>query len=181
MKRSFVGNKDENKIKDEDFYIAWKDKLEQINLKAELAFGEDKKGFDQLSKIVSEAIEAVENLAKKKRTTKKKYIIIIVAASIAVIAFTVSMPKLTTIMVNSIESQTSGIRNPDDDETDRLNALMSEIQADIAAGDYDSAELKLADLRWKYGSAQYHQADIDSWNAKRELLQKQIDSKRGEK
>lgn len=178
LKSVYVGNKNVAKIKQEDFYIAWKDKLEQVHLKAQLAFGEDRKGFEQLSKIVSEAIEAVNNLESKKKKTKKIYLIFVVAISFLAIVLIVAMPKMAKGMTNYIDNQTSQIKTGSDYENERLESLLNEIQTAISNGDYDSAELKLADLRWKYGDTKYHQADIDSWDAKRNLLQKQLDSKR---
>lgn len=177
-KTIFTGNENITKVKQEDFYIAWKDKLEQIQLKAGLVFGEDRKGFEQLSIIILEAIEAVNNLEKKKEKTKRNYRIQLVACFIGVIAFIAVLPKLGTVMVNNFNSSEAQMQTPEKIETARLEALMSEIRTDISSGDYDSAELKLADLIWKYGSANYHQKDIDSWETKRKLLQKQLDSKR---
>lgn len=179
IKRGFVGDKDED-VKSEDFLIAWKDKLEQVHLKAELAFGDDKKGFEYLEKIVSEAIEAVDNLERKKKKALRNYIIMIPVAIVILIAVFTLMP---TAMDKAIDSQAAQMEmnDPDKKETARLENLMAEIQSDISSGNYDSAELKLSDLRWKYMIGnKYYQADIDSWDNKRNLLQKQIDSKRNE-
>lgn len=178
VKSVYVGNKNATKVKQEDFFIAWKDKLEQVHLKAELAFGEDRKGFDQLSKIVSEAIEAVNNLENKKKKTKKTYVIFTVAISVLAIVLCVSMPKMFSSMTEYSQNQINQMKTGKDYENERLEALMTEIQTEISNGDYDSAELKLADLRWKYGNSESYKADIEAWDTKRNLLQKKIDSKR---
>lgn len=171
-KNVFTGNQNQNKVSQEDFYIAWKNKLEQIQLKAKLAFGEDKEDFEQLSKIVSEAFEEVNNLQKKQKATKKKIITMTVISFIFLIVFAL-VPLVFLKKTGQLDF------NPRETENTRLENLMTEIQSEIEAGEYDSAELKLMDLRWKEGASdnKYYQSEREIWNSKRELLQKQIDSK----
>ena len=59
-----------------------------------------------------------------------------------------------------------------------MEALFVEIQNDIAAGDYDAAEMKLPDLEWSATSI--NQTEKDKWHDKREALEKQMERKRGE-
>lgn len=172
-KNVFTGNQNQNKVSQEDFYIAWKNKLEQIQLKAKLTFGEDKEDFEQLSKIVSEAFEEVNNLQKMQKATKKKIITMTVISFIFLIVFAL-------VPLVFLEKSGQLDFNPRETENTRLENLMTEIQSEIKAGDYDSAELKLMELRWKEGASdnKYYQSEREIWNSKRELLQKQIDSKR---
>ncbi len=156
-----------NKVSREDFYIAWKDKLEQVQLKAEFAFGEDKRGFEQLSKIVSDAIAASEKFEKKKKLMKLLPWGVLVAV---VIMLVVELYSGYAIL-GSINAKDDAEKAQ---ETARLESLMTEIQADISSGNYDSAELKLTELHWKY----YDSNNKEEWNAKHDILQKRLEEKR---
>ncbi len=157
-----------NKVSREDFYIAWKDKLEQVQLKAEFAFGEDKRGFEQLSKIVSDAIAASEKFEKKKKLMKLLPLGLLLAAVIMLVVEFYSMDAIFDSMNAKDDAEEA-------QETTRLESLMTEIQADISSSNYDSAELKLTELRWK---CDYNSKNIEEWNAKHDILQKRLEEKR---
>lgn len=62
----------------------------------------------------------------------------------------------------------------------RLETLMKEIQTDIEAKNYNSAEIKLQELRWKYNEAfESEKINIDEWENKREILKKRLDKASG--
>lgn len=157
-----------NKVSREDFYIAWKDKLEQVQLKAEFAFGEDKRGFEQLSKIVSDAIAVSEKFEKKKKLMKLLPWGVLVAA---VIMLVVEFYSIYAIF----DSMNAKDAAKEAQERTRLESLMTEIQADISSSNYDSAELKLTELRWK---RDYNSENIEEWNAKHDILQNRLEEKR---
>ena len=160
-----------NKVSREDFYIAWKDKLEQVQLKAEFAFGEDKRGFEQISKIVSDAIAVSEKFEKKKKLMK------LIPWGV-LLAFVIMTAVLLYSTYATLDATLDSINAKDDakeaQETTRLESLMTEIQADISSGNYDSAELKLTELHWKY----YGSTNQEEWNAKHDILQKRLEEKR---
>jgi uncharacterized membrane protein YvbJ len=68
-------------------------------------------------------------------------------------------------------------------ETDRLNAIVSEVNIAIENSDYDSARLKASYLNWKYssGSKDSFKKNVDTWDLKRETLLQEIDRLKGKK
>lgn len=176
MKNVYAGKTE--KISTEDFLIVWQEKLESIRQKAYLALAQDSSSLSQVNKIISGALESISALKKKKSNAKRKYIVFTVACTIFAVIIFFGLYKFIPTYMNKLNSLTESIETPEKKENLRLEMLMNEIQTEIASGNYDSAELKLADLRWKYGSEKYHEADIKIWKEKKVLLQKQIDSKR---
>lgn len=171
-KQAMFGNGGgEEKVSQEEFLEVWKAKLEQVFLKAELSFGDDRNGYDQLNKILSEAIEAVNELENKKsktqKTVKKNYVATWIFV-VVVMGALYGWAGVTLIKSNSESKK----------EPQRLEALFVEIQNDIAAGDYDAAEMKLPDL--ECSATLINQTEKDKWHDKREALEKQIERKRGE-
>ena len=61
-------------------------------------------------------------------------------------------------------------------ETQRLESLLSEIQANMDAGKYDIAEMKLVDLQWKYSpGSETEQERVKFWQKKQQELKNQIE------
>ena len=61
-------------------------------------------------------------------------------------------------------------------ETARLENLLTEIQTNMDAGNYDIAEMKLVDLQWKYGpGSETEQERVKFWQKKQQELKNQIE------
>lgn len=151
----------------EDFLGAWESKLDQVHQKSEIVLAGDSSALSQINKIFSDISNLKTRFENKKEKVKKiniAVIIIFVVLSIGSSIFTIS---------NNNKSEKN--------EAARLESLQEEILTDIKNNDYDMAELKLSELRWLDNpDAPAHKNEAQSWNQKREMLQKQIDSKRKE-
>ena len=162
----------DEKLTDEDFFIAWKQKFDFVYKKAKISFADDPQTLAQFEILADEVKKANEKLEAAKAHHKTNRIFSFVGLGLFLSLFYVVLP----IVLSTRES-------PTEKETARLERLETDIQSDISNGNFESAELKLSALRWQEGSADnnYYKADRETWDAKREVLQKQIDSKKGDK
>ena len=162
----------DEKLTDEDFFIAWKQKFDFVYKKAKISFADDPQTLAQFEILADEVKKANEKLEAAKAHHKTRRIFLFVVCGLICSLFCVVIP---------IVAITEG--SPKETETARLERLETDIQSDISNGNFESAELKLSALRWQEGSADnnYYKADRETWDAKREVLQKQIDSKKGGK
>lgn len=162
----------DEKLTDEDFFIAWKQKFDFVYKKAKISFADDPQTLAQFEILADEVKKANEKLEAAKAHHKTRRIFLFVVCGLIFSLFCVVIP----IVAITEES-------PTEKETARLERLETDIQSDISNGNFESAELKLSALRWQEGSADnnYYKADRETWDAKREVLQKQIDSKKGDK
>lgn len=179
LKTSFVGDK-AGKVSVNDFLFAWKNKLDQIKIKANIVLSNNKTALQQINDILEETEKA--NLAfkmkkekeeKSKKIKKIKSTILSVLAALFVVGLLVYEFK---VWLPNIEADTN---RPIEQETSRLESLQQEILTDINNGDYAAADLKIPELRWNY-SPSSHKENVQMWSEKREALEKQLDSKRKE-
>lgn len=161
----------DEKLTDEDFFIAWKQKFDFVYKKAKISFADDPQTLAQFEILADEVKKANEKLEAAKAHHKTKRIFLFVGLGLILSLFVVVIPIVAIS------------EDPKKTETARLERLETDIQSDISNGNFESAELKLSDLRWKQGSEdnEYYKAYRETWDAKREVLQKQIDSKKGGK
>lgn len=146
----------------EDFLVAWESKLDQVHQKSEIVLAGDSSALSQINKIFSDIPNLKTRFENKKEKVKKFNIAVIIIFGV------LSIGSSIFIISNNNKSEKN--------EVAHLESLQEEILTDIKNNDYDMAELKLSELRWHYPDA----PEAQSWNQKRELLQKQIDSKRKE-
>ena len=160
------------KVPKADFLAAWKGKLEQINMKADIVFANDHKTLEQIHKIVFDVMETegkLEQLGKKREAAENR-------------SFTFAL--LPVILMFLLGGGTlfwfSKGPTKEEKETQRLETLQQAIIQDIENKDYASAEVKLSDLRWTIITFP-KSPNAKSWDEKRETLQKQLESKKKEK
>lgn len=149
------GNKSEI---EKNISAAWKAKTEQAYNKAKLTFGTDP-DFVKIQTIYDAKMHAI-----KKNNAKRIYIVLGgIALYAAIMAFVFGMIRFEH---NKIEK-----------EDQRLNDVVSEIQVDIANGDYDSALFKANTLH--FDSSLDHKKAED-WDEQREDLIELIEQKKAE-
>lgn len=147
-------------IKNTDFRIAWQNKLEQICYRAKIAYPQEKERLAQLDMIVDD-VKGADKETKKK--AKKKSIgenvgFVLYIIIIFIIIFGLSYMGIT-------------FDKKDKAETQRLENLMTEIQADIEKGNYDDAELKVLNLTWNL----YDKEKKKDWKEKQQALKKRLE------
>lgn len=144
------------KITDNDFLIAWKNKLDQVCQKARLAYPNDKASLQHLDMLVKDAENALGDFNKKKKNTKIKKAILLGA-----------MIVLCAVSWIKLENISDSMDMKKDAKTQQLEKMFTEIQADIKEGNYDDAELKLLDFDVRY--------EGDAWREKKEFLKKRLE------
>lgn len=147
-------------ITDNDFLIAWKNKLDQVCQRAKIAYPQDRTNLERLDTLVKDAEKEFGGLKKKKARTRT-----IIAA--VVIGFIVGIYGILIPIWDKHEAKNK--------EIERLEKLTTEIQTDIAEGNYDDAEFKLMDFKWKYNK---DESQITIWEEKNAFLRKQLESKK---
>lgn len=147
-----MGKKDN--ITDDDFIIAWKNKLEQVCQRAKIAYPKDRTSLEHLDMIVEDAENAVKDLKEKRKKSK----IIFYGGIIAI--FILLYGIILPVMIKSDDKK-------EKTETQRLEKMFTEIRADIKEGNYNDAELKLLDFDVRYKG--------ESWREKKEFLKKQLE------
>ena len=169
--KMFISAVRRKKVDSDDLLVAWQMKLEQIEAKIKLSFTNDNSVLSEFKQMVSEAYQAE---AKFKR---KKIIRIGIISAFFAILIIVDLVILLPSINNTKNSQEI---NTASKERVRLETLMKEIQTDIEAKNYNSAEIKLQELRWKYNEAfESEKINIDEWENKREILKKRLDKASG--
>lgn len=153
----------------EEQLAVWVEKLELVVQKVKLSFTGDSATIAQVSEILKSAQAETEKLDAARLAKKKKKTTMIVGIILGFVLFMAVCIVPTVLLVTSDGKKV-------ETETTRLEALYSSIQSDITAGNYDAAELGIAELRWNVGSGKT--ANAEAWDTKRETLQKQLDRKR---
>jgi hypothetical protein len=138
------------------FNSAWKAKINQAQSKAMIACAGDSATLNQINAITT-ALDAREKRAAKKR------IIIIAAIVVGVVA-------VVGVYVGLI----AGLMAPVSKETERLNAIVTEITRDIEVGNLDGAHLKASQLQW--GTDYERKSYKPIWDEKREALLQEIET-----
>lgn len=151
-------------ITNTDFRIAWQNKLDQICYRAKIAYPQEKEKLAQLDMILDDVKnvdkETKKKIKKQSRGESVSFVLIFIVLLIIIFGcwyFAGTFEKKHKV------------------ETQRLETLMTEIQTDIAEGNYDTAELKLLDFRWTYDK---DESQISIWEEKKALLVKQLESKK---
>ena len=151
-------------ITNTDFRIAWQNKLDQICYRAKSAYPQEKEKLAQLDMILDDVKnvdkETKKKIKKQSRGESVSFVLIFIVLLIIIFGcwyFAGTFEKKHKV------------------ETQRLETLMTEIQTDIAEGNYDTAELKLLDFRWTYDK---DESQISIWEEKKALLVKQLVSKK---
>ena len=160
-----------NKVDIDDLLVAWQMKLEQIEAKIKLSFTNDNSVLSEFKKMVSEAYQA-----KTKFKRNKIIRIGVICAFFAIIV----IADLVILLPSINNSKKHPEINTESKERVRLETLMKEIQTDMETGNYDTAEIKLQELRWNYNqSSKSEKANVDEWENKREILKKRLDKASG--
>ena len=151
-------------ITNTDFRIAWQNKLDQICYRAKSAYPQEKEKLAQLDMILDDVKnvdkETKKKIKKQSRGESVSFVLIFIVLLIIIFGcwyFAGTFEKKHKV------------------ETQRLETLMTEIQTDIAEGNYDTAELKLLDFRWTYDK---DESQISIWEEKTALFVKQLESKK---
>ena len=171
-----------------DICAAWSAKLEEARIRAGLSFSKDDPRAENFKTFIEDSakdVELVYKLSAKqkkenvKQKAKQKWNDRIGCMG-TVIALTISALFWVAIIYYGCGFN-DGVAFRK--ETRRLEKLQTEVQYDISAGDYTAAELKLAEFKWTYNAdRKEYQTHINTWAAKRELLQKQLEeAKKGKK
>lgn len=148
------------RIKNDDFRIAWQNKLDQICYRAKIAYPQEKEMIAQLDRIVDD----VKNVGKEtEKKAKKKSIGDNVGIVLCIIVF--------FILLFGSFYMFSTFDKKDKAETQRLETLMTEIQADIEEGNYDDAELKVLNLTWNLDDKEKKK----DWKEKQQALKKRLE------
>lgn len=156
-------------VSKQDFFSAWKGKLEQINMKADIVFANDIKTLEQIHKIITDVIKSEE---KEKRDSRKREMSVWLPLIIIILFIIGGLVWLASIADHQVK--------PEQRETQRLETLQQAIIQDIENKNYDAAELKISDLQWKY-TPYFNKTDVKIWDEKREILQQRIESGRKKK
>lgn len=149
-----------------DVVSAWEAKFEQVCARAVIIYAS---GDEERAKITAMREELSQSiLASQKRRRIK------IGMTVGVIVFPILLMVIFDIWgLASVASEPSARER----EVTRLETLMTTIQTQISEGDYDSAELNLTELRWKYDPS-YEPENVEEWNAKHDILQKRLEEKR---
>lgn len=149
-----------------DVVSAWEAKFEQVCARAVIIYAA---GDEERAKITAMREELSQSiLASQKRRRIK------IGMTVGVIVFPILLMVIFDIWAfASVGSEPSARER----EVTRLETLMTTIQTQISEGDYDSAELNLTELRWKYDPS-YEPENVEEWNAKHDILQKRLEEKR---
>lgn len=134
----------------------WLDKMESVYQKAKTLFSGDT-DFSKIESIYNAKKAEIDNLKEKLQKKKKKGNI---GLLIAVLVFVLIFAATSFYLIRSERSKTEG-----------LEALVIEIQQDIADGNYNEALLKTNRVRLKDGSAE----DEAKWDQTREGLIREIE------
>ena len=163
------------KVGTAEIVSAWESKLEQVIHKAKISFSDDINTINQFIEIASDVNTIKQKFEQKESTAKKRQITVTLIIFLFIfLLFGISMITLRTVVLS--------IDSPEDKEEKRLELLMKEIQTDIKTGNYDAAELKLPGLRWNYNeSSKYQKVNIEEWEKKKSILEKNLDAARGDK
>ena len=169
--KMFISAVRRKKVDSDDLLVAWQMKLEQIEAKIKLSFINDNSILSEFKQMVSEAYQAK---TKFKRNKIIRIGVICTFFAIIVIA------DLVILLPSINNSKKHPEINTESKERVRLETLMKEIQTDMGTGNYDTAEIKLQELRWNYNqSSKSEKANVDEWENKREILKKRLDKASG--
>lgn len=147
-------------IKNADFRIAWQNKLEQICYRAKIAYPKEKERLAQLDMIVDDVKNADKETKKK---AKKKSI----GENVGFVLYIIVL----FIIIFGLSYMGITFDKEDKAETQRLENLMTEIQADIEKGNYDDAELKVLNLTWNLDGKEKKK----DWKEKQQALKKRLE------
>ncbi|MBD5408089.1 MAG: zinc ribbon domain-containing protein [Treponema sp.] len=148
------------RITNVDFRIAWQNKLEQICYRAKFSYPQEKEKLAQLEMIIDD----VKNVDKGTKKEAKKQ-----SSSTVISLVLLFIVLLGIIFVLSYGLSTLEKKN--EAETQRLETLMTEIQADIEEGNYDDAELKVLNLTWNLDDKEKKK----DWKEKQQALKKRLE------
>lgn len=138
---------------------AWLAKMETVYKKAKLSFGSDP-SFNSIEEMYQ------QKKAEFRKAKKRAFIPIY-----CIIAFFVGVFVIFPLVLTFTESGKTGTEL----ETERLQAIVKEVETIIENKDYDSALLKLTNLNWTY-NPEYHEKDIEQWDKQREDLKNTIEN-----
>lgn len=166
---------------DIDICTAWSAKLEEARIRAGLSFSKDDPRAENFKTLIEDLMQDVELVnklsAKQKKENVKQKAKQKRNARIGNIfsGIAITIPALFWVAIIYYGCGfNDGVAFRK--ETRRLEKLQTEVQYDISAGDYTAAELKLAEFKWTYNAdRKEYQTHINTWAAKRELLQKQLE------
>lgn len=150
-----------------DFRIAWQNKLEQICYRAKITYPQEKERLAQLDMIVDDAknVEETRKKAKKKAESKS------IGEKVSSVFKTILIFLMFAIIIGTGYYFYSTYEKKKNDETQRLEKLMTEIQTDIAEENYDDAELKILNLTWNF----YGTEKKTDWKEKQQVLKKRLE------
>jgi hypothetical protein len=154
------------------YNIAWRNKLKECYTKAKIALSGNKDSFAQVEQIMSEVVSAEQKASKRLK-------IAVLSIIVFYVAFFVVMFTVPTYLINK----------PLKAETQRLEAIAAEVTTAIEKGDFDSARLKATQIIWEYerGGTEMLGIKVDGpyaaeeklWDAKREALLLEIETRQG--
>jgi hypothetical protein len=149
----------------QNYNKAWKTKLQQAYSKSRIVLGNDPAAMNQIESIVAE-------IQKAEKKSKAKYRAIIILCLTGVLVFFGFFGWLIYA-----GSGAPGAKK----ETQRLEALYTEIVTDLNNGDLLNAKLKMANFMWSYDYSDLDGNEKTSahkaiWDPKREALLQEIES-----
>jgi hypothetical protein len=139
---------------------AWEVKLNDAYQKAELVFSSDKASMGKAEELFTESQKTKKQVQTKLATQK-----------------TIKVVVPIVIVIGLITGGYFLFRNTAEKETNQMNKIVQEVNADITKGKADSALKRLKKLVWDYKTDDPDFADeVATWDAKRAELQASVDS-----
>lgn len=138
---------------------AWLAKMETVYKKAKLSFGYDP-SFNSIEEMYQ------QKKAEFSKAKKRAFIPIYCIIAFFVCGF---------VIFPAVMIFTSAGKTGTEIETERLQAIVKEVETIIENKDYDSALLKVTNLHWTY-NPEYHEKDIDQWDKQRAALKNTIEN-----